>query len=169
MALNITTLATSGGVPYIPSSPPTVSVWSLDGTKVATSVVMTQVGSTSFYYYDLSTNALFAYGTSYVYQTNISGQPFATFGTVYQDAPDRTIGTVTGTGPNSASSFTTTQTETTANYWYGSLILFLTGSLKGQVQTILGYTPTNGVISVFGGITFTSAPTTGDKYVILNF
>lgn len=144
-----------------------INIWTVAGAQVVTNAPLIQVGTTNFWVYTFST---IVYGTNYVY--TITGESSLTpaertkYGTIYQETPDRSFGTVTATGPNSATSFTTTQTESTGA-WGGAIILFLSGVLAKQIQTVMAYNSTNGAFTVSPG--FTASPGTGDSYVLINY
>lgn len=70
------------------------------------------------------------------------------------------------TGTLTASTFTTDLTEAVDNYWKDAWVKFKTGSLAGQVKKISAYTGATKLITVEGG--FTSAPSNGDTFEIIN-
>jgi hypothetical protein len=68
------------------------------------------------------------------------------------------------TGSISTSSFTSSLSAALASAYVGRTCVFMTGVLAGVATPILGYTPTNGVLSVS---TLPSAPSNGDTFVII--
>lgn len=70
------------------------------------------------------------------------------------------------TGTLTASSFTTSLTESIADYWKDALLLFTTGNLKGQIKKVSAYTVTGGILTLSSA--FTGAPSNGDRFVLVN-
>lgn len=167
MSVTVTMFATANGSPYIPNDPPTIDIWRVnDGAKIITGANMTQIGTSSFYKYDFSSSVT---GVSYVY--TITGESFLIsaerykMGSIYQDAPDRLVGTVQTNGINSANQFQSSQTETTTDHWKDALVLFVSGSLTGQIKKCTGYNGSTKVMAFLSG--FTGTPADGDTYEIL--
>ena len=75
-------------------------------------------------------------------------------------------GSVVANGGNTSSTFLTDLTEATDNYWRDALILMTSGSLVGQVHKITSYNGTTKFITV--GTAFTSTPSNGDRFVLIN-
>ncbi len=76
-------------------------------------------------------------------------------------------GTVVSNAGNSATSFATSRTESTADYWKLAFLVFTSGALAGQVKQITGFTVLNGVMS-FTSPGFTATPSAGDAFYIVN-
>ena len=168
MAIMVTMLATANGSPYTPASAPTINIWRVtDGVQVITNGALSQVGSTFFWKYSFASGV---YGVPYVY--TITGDLFLTppervkYGTIFQEVPDRVIGTVQADVGNSALQFKSTQTESTNDHWKDTLVVFLTGNLTGQVKKCTAYNGTSFIMTFASG--FTTTPANGDTYEILN-
>jgi hypothetical protein len=67
---------------------------------------------------------------------------------------------------NTSSSFKTTLTESANDYWQYALVTFITGTLAGQVKKVSAYNGTTKVLTFVQP--FTSTPTAGDKFQIIN-
>jgi hypothetical protein len=76
-------------------------------------------------------------------------------------------GTVVSDVGNIPTAFTTTLVETTADYWRNVLVLFTSGTLFGQVRKAIAYNGVTKVITV--DTAFTSTPTAGDYFVLVNY
>lgn len=72
------------------------------------------------------------------------------------------------TGTLTTSTFTSDRTEATNDYWKDCLVVFLTGSLAGQVKKIGGYTGSSKLFTLASGLVFTAAPANGDIFEIIN-
>ena len=70
-------------------------------------------------------------------------------------------------GTNTVSSF---QTDLAGvdNFWNNCLILMVTGPNTGQVKEIKDFTDAGGVVLLDDNLEFTTIPTTGDTFVIIN-
>jgi hypothetical protein len=75
-------------------------------------------------------------------------------------------GTVTTDAGNSATSFETSLSETTNDYWKDSYLLLTSGVLAGQQKRITAYNGTTKIITVSGG--FTGTPADGVSFAIIN-
>jgi len=75
-------------------------------------------------------------------------------------------GVVVSDAGNSSAEFRTDLTESAANHWATAFLTFTTGALAGQTKRITGFNPTTDFVTVDGG--FSSAPTAGDRFVIVN-
>lgn len=83
--------------------------------------------------------------------------------------PDYRAGTIQA-GTLSTTQATTDLQETAVDHWKDSFIRFTSGTLRGQVRFVTGYTPPSGG-PVGGTLTFealTSAPSAGDLFVLVN-
>ena len=168
MAITITALMTSEGIPYNGYTP-TISIWNAaTGAIVITEASMTQISTTCIYRYNFTA---FTYGVNYVYI--ISGDPTKAdnenhqWGSVMQEEPDRIVGTVQTDVSNSATQFKTDRAESTTDFWKDALCLFLTGNLTGEVKKVTAYNGTTNVVSFTSG--FTGTPTVTDTYTLINF
>lgn len=168
MAITITALMTSEGIPYNGYTP-TISIWKVpDETKIINEASMTQVSTTCIYKYDFTS---FVYGVNYVYI--ISGDPTVDdsenhqWGNVMQEEPDRIVGTVQSDAGNSATQFKTDRVESTSDFWKDALCLFLSGTLVGQVKKVTSYSGSTYIVTFSNG--FTGTPTAGDTYTLINF
>ena len=168
MAITITALTTSEGIPYNGYTP-TISIWQVsDGSLIVNAGSMTQISTTCIYKYDFTT---FVYGVNYVYI--ISGDPLVAdnenhqWGEVLQEVPDRIVGTVQTDAGNSATQFKTSQSETAVDFWKDALCLFLSGTLVGQVKKVTAYDGSTKVVTFTSG--FTGTPTAADVYTLINF
>ncbi len=75
-------------------------------------------------------------------------------------------GTVVTNGGNTGLTFKTDRTESSNDYWRDALILFTSGALIEQVKRISAYDGTTKFITVAN--TFTTTPTGGDRFVLVN-
>ena len=168
MAITITALMTSEGIPYNGYTP-TISIWNAStGAIVITEASMTQIGTTCIYRYNFTA---FLYGINYVYI--ISGDPTKAdnenhqWGSVMQEEPDRVVGTVQTDAGNSATQFKTDRSESTTDFLKDALCLFLSGILVGQVKKATAYDGSTKIVSFSSG--FTGTPSNGDTYTLINF
>lgn len=76
------------------------------------------------------------------------------------------LAVVVADGANTALTFKTDRTEATDNYWKDALVVFVTGSLVGQVKKCTVYTGATKFVTVEGG--FTAAPAASDIAVLVN-
>lgn len=131
---------------------------SKDGGSFATSTnTASELGSTGRYVLTL-TAAETAAGTVHIYAEQTNCLPV--------DMSWQTYGLADGvvTGSPSATSITASgQTESATDFWKGAFLRFTSGSLAGQVRQVTGYST-----GVFTTNAFTSAPSAGDRYVIVN-
>ena len=74
--------------------------------------------------------------------------------------------TVLTDGGNTSSTFLTSLTESDDDYWKDTLILFTTGALAGQVKKVLTYDGTSKFLST--ATAFTTTPSNGDRFVLIN-
>jgi hypothetical protein len=72
------------------------------------------------------------------------------------------------TGVLSTTGFTTDRTEVIDGYWTDSLILAHTGTLKGQLKRVGGYTGSSKAIALTAGFSFTGSPVNGDIFELIN-
>jgi hypothetical protein len=159
---------TNGGSPYN-SYTPAITIWNANtNAAVITAASMTQVSTSAIYKYDFTA---FVYGVPYVYlitgDVGVAANERFQWGNVMQDIPDRTIGTVQIDGGNSVTQFKGDQTESSADFWKDALCLFLSGTLVGQVKKVTAYNGTTHILTFTNG--FTSTPTNGDSYALINF
>lgn len=86
------------------------------------------------------------------------------------DLPIGTAGNPSGTcltnGSNTSSTFLTDLTDSTNDVWKDNLLLFTTGTLAGQVKKISAYNGTTKFVTL--ATAFTSAPSNGDRFVLVN-
>jgi hypothetical protein len=75
-------------------------------------------------------------------------------------------GVVVTDGSNTALTFETDLDESDNDYWRDALILFTSGSLVDQVKKITAYDGTTKFVTV--GSAFTTTPTGGDRFVLVN-
>lgn len=75
-------------------------------------------------------------------------------------------GSVIASPSPSSTAFGTNRAEATNDYWKDTLIVFTSGALAGQVKKVSAYNGSTFVITVSSG--FTSAPSTSDRFVLLN-
>ena len=160
---------TSGGTPYN-SYTPTVSIWKVsDATAVVTSAAMTQIGTTSIYKYNFST---FTYGVPYVYlitgDSGVAPNERFQWGSVMQEVPDRTVGTVQADGGNSSTQFKTDRSETTVDFWKDALcLLFINGATVPEVKKVTAYDGSTKILTFTNG--YTGTPSNGDTYALISF
>lgn len=80
--------------------------------------------------------------------------------------PPYATGTVVTDGGNSASSFKTSRTEATNDYWMDALLLITSGALVGQIKKVTAYDGTTKVITVDTG--FTGTPADDVTFLLVN-
>lgn len=73
---------------------------------------------------------------------------------------------VVANGGNTDTTFKTSLTESSNNYWKDALVTFVTGALAGQVKKVASYDGTTKFLTFTSA--FTTAPTAGDKFQIIN-
>jgi len=71
------------------------------------------------------------------------------------------------TGTLTTTAFTSDRTDTN-DFWKDSLLLAVTGSLAGQVKKCGAFANVGGMFTLATGLAFTSAPTNGDIFEILD-
>lgn len=164
----ITIVSLTQGSAYIPDNPPTIDIWDEGtGTQMVTSAFTSRVGTTNFYSYTFTTGV---YGRGYVYRTSsdafLADSERYQYGQFIQDTLDRVFGTVQASGSNGPTQFKTQQAETATGHWNNAICQMMTGALTGQVRKITSYEGTTKIIGMTDG--FTSTPTVGDTYQIIN-
>lgn len=75
-------------------------------------------------------------------------------------------GSVDTDGGNTSSTFKTDLTESTTDYWKDALLLFTSGSLAGQVKKVSAYNGSTKFVTLSSA--FTAAPSSGDRFVLVN-
>jgi len=75
-------------------------------------------------------------------------------------------GAVVADGSNAAGTFKTDLSSATADFWKDALLRFTSGSLAGQVKKITAYNGTTKFVTLNSA--FTAAPSTGDRFVLVN-
>lgn len=73
---------------------------------------------------------------------------------------------VVADGANTGTAFKSDRTESTNDHWKDALIVFVTGSLAGQLKKVAAYDGTSKFMTVTGG--FTAAPSATDKFILIN-
>ncbi len=79
---------------------------------------------------------------------------------------DQPAQAVVADGGNSATTFVTDLTSAVTDFWKDVLVCFTSGALAGQVKKVTGYNGTTKALSFTSG--FTSAPSTGDLFILIN-
>ena len=74
-------------------------------------------------------------------------------------------GAVVADGGNTATAFKTDRAEATNDHWNDALIVFVTGSLAGQVKKITGFNSTTDFVTVSPA--FTAAPSASDGFMLI--
>lgn len=74
-------------------------------------------------------------------------------------------GTVVSDAGNTSSTFKTDLTEGSTNYWTDALLVFVTGSLAGQVKKVSSFNFTTDFIST--ATAYTAAPSAGDRFMLV--
>lgn len=67
---------------------------------------------------------------------------------------------------NSATTFVTDLTEAVTDFWKDCLVVFTSGTLRGQIKKVTGYNGTTKALSFATG--FTAVPGASDRFVIVN-
>lgn len=146
----------------------TVHVRKTDGTDAAGAgsdpSEQDSIDMPGVYAYGLTVAEISAPGIGLVHVSNVSGmEP--------REIPFQVVPAIFGTavtGSLTSSAFTTSLVTSTANHWQRAFLRWLTGSLAGQVGKISAYTVSGGVITMAIGHAFTSAPSNGDIFEIVN-
>ena len=110
----------------------------------------------------------FEVGKSYnvVVTATVSGvSSKAVIGT-FTVGPPVYLGTVITDAGNTASTFKADRTEASNDYWKDCLLVFLTGSLAGQVKKVSAFNATTDFITLSSA--FTAAPTAGDIFILVD-
>jgi hypothetical protein len=94
----------------------------------------------------------------------VSGDPAIAPSNLQAALSTEAQGTV-ASGTISASSFPTSLTDTLLNLYQGRILLMTSGAAYKSAAVIAGYNPTNGVITLLGGLA--AAPSPGDSFVIV--
>lgn len=87
-------------------------------------------------------------------------------GTALTRTTPTTAATVVDDAGNTATTFLTDLAETADNHWKDAIVSFASGALLGQVRRVTVYSGTTKAITVLSG--FTSAPSDGDAFVLIN-
>jgi hypothetical protein len=74
-------------------------------------------------------------------------------------------GSVVADGSNAASTFKTDLTESVTDHWKDALLVFVTGSLAGQVKKVSAFNPTTDFVTVSAA--FTGAPSAADRFFMV--
>lgn len=82
------------------------------------------------------------------------------------NGPALPTGTVVADGGNSATTFVTSRTEATTDYWKDALVLLTSGVLAGQVKKATGYDGSTKALSFTSG--FTGTPANGVTFALIN-
>jgi hypothetical protein len=138
-------------------------------TAILTPTATERTGHTGHYRLPIAVTAAngFEAGKSYnvVAEVDVSGVSskavIATFviDTLLQDA-------VVADGSNSATTFKTALPSSTNDAYKDCLICFVDGSLAGQVKKCTAYNGTTKFVTFTSG--FTGAPSTSDKFILIN-
>jgi hypothetical protein len=75
-------------------------------------------------------------------------------------------GTVQTNGGNTSSTFLTDLTSSTNDFWKDCLLLFMTGSLAGQVKKISAYNGSTKFVTLASA--YTGTPSNGDRFILVN-
>jgi hypothetical protein len=75
-------------------------------------------------------------------------------------------GLVVADGSNTASTFKTDLAEPTNDHWKDTMLLFVSGSLQGQVKKVSGFNATTDFVTLASALT--AAPTAGDRFLLIN-
>ena len=75
-------------------------------------------------------------------------------------------GTVVTDGSNTSQTFKTNLTEGSNDYWKDTLLLFTSGALTGQVKRVSAFNASTDFVTV--ATAFTTAPSNGDRFVLVN-
>jgi hypothetical protein len=75
-------------------------------------------------------------------------------------------GLVVSDGGNTALTFKTDLTQAVDDYWKDVLLLFTTGSFKGQLKKINAYSGTTKFVTLTSA--FTGTPAAGDRFILVN-
>lgn len=67
---------------------------------------------------------------------------------------------------NTATTFVSDLSEATSDHWAGAGVVFTSGTLKGQVREIESYNGTTKALTLAEPLT--AAPSTGDRFVLIN-
>lgn len=73
---------------------------------------------------------------------------------------------VVANGGNTATTFDTDRTESTADHWKDALLCFTTGALEGQVKKVSAYDGTTKFVTLSSA--FTGAPAAGDRFLLID-
>lgn len=85
---------------------------------------------------------------------------------VYGAMSDQVAQAVVADAGNSTTSFVTDLTSAVTDFWKGTLVVFTTGTLAGQVKKVTGYNGATKALTVADG--FTAAPGAGDLFLLVN-
>lgn len=80
-------------------------------------------------------------------------------------SPPVYYGTVVADGSNTSGTFKTDLTEATTDHWKDALLVFLTGSLAGQVKKVGAFNPTTDFVTTV--TSYTGAPSASDRFMLV--
>lgn len=115
---------------------------------------------------DCTTANGFEVGKSYnvVASVTVSGVSAKAVLATFVLGPPIYYATVATDGGNSATTFKTTLAEAVSDYWKDALLVFLTGSLAGQVKKVTAFNPTTDFVTTAA---FTGTPSSGDQFMLV--
>ena len=74
-------------------------------------------------------------------------------------------GSVVADGGNTSTTFKTDLTEVSTDHWKDALLVFVTGSLAGQVKKIGAFNPTTDFVTT--ATAYTAAPAASDRFMLV--
>jgi hypothetical protein len=157
---------TSGGSPYTTTAP-TIDIYTTStGAQIVTAASMTQIGTTALYKYDFTTGV---FGTNYAYIITgnaaiPAGERYA-YGSVFQDTPDRIYGTVVANGGNTTSTFQTSFSSSTTDFYKDAMLVFTTGNQTFAPRKITAYNGTTFFVTVNDPLPI--VPSASDQFLLI--
>ncbi len=109
----------------------------------------------------------FEVGKSYnvVVTATVSGVSAKAVLATFLLGPPVYYGSVVADGSNTATTFKTDRAEATNDYWKDALLVFLTGSLAGQVKKVSAFNATTDFITTTAA--YTAAPSASDRFMLV--
>ncbi len=154
----VTTGATKTGLGLVASD---VKVSKDGGAFASATNTPAEIGATGRYSLVL-TAAETTCSNLHVYCEKTGAKPQDYYGTM----SDQPAAAVVADSGNVATLFVTNLTSAVTDFWKDAVVVFTTGALAGQLKRVTGYNGTTKALSFAAG--FTSAPATGDLFVIIN-
>lgn len=164
----VTTSPTTGAAASASST--TVNVFEdANDTPILTPTASERSGHTGNYRVQVACTTAngFEVGKSYnvVVSATVSGVAAKAVIATFVILPPVYYGSIVADGSNTSGTFKTDLTESATDHWKDALLVFLTGSLAGQVKKVGGFNPTTDFITTVTA--YTAAPSASDRFMLV--